>query len=1228
MSDKEHICSPDCHHLTGGLGWGIPTLAKNGYNRTLRAESFKYLGEFRDRVLIYDGGCGSVLQNFNLTIDDFGGADKENCSEWLLNSRPDIMPDIHAQYLQAGADVIETNSFGVMSHVLSEFGISEHAYDLAFKSAQVARQAANSFTDRYRFVAGSLGPGTKLLSLGHIDWDTAFNGYVVAAKGLIDGGSDLILIETCQDILQIKCAVLASREAMRQLNKELPIQVQVTVEDMGTLLAGTDIASALVALESLPIDVIGMNCATGPDKMESHLQHLCENSTRWISCLPNAGLPTLKNGKAEYDLSPEDLAYWHTKFVKDYGLNAAGGCCGTTPEHIKAVADALHGATAGQSRKESFPPMLSTLCGHTTMVQDTGILIVGERTNATGSKKFRELLFENDWDGMVAMAQEQTEEGAHVLDVSVAWTGRDEKAEMLEAVKRFSQLIPIPLMIDTTQVDVLEEVLPYVPGRAIINSVNFEEGIEKFDRVCELAKKHGCALVALTIDEDKEASMAKTPERKLEIARRIYKRITEHHGIPGSSIIFDLLTFPITQGDEDTRKLGLYTLEGMELVKKEFPDVGFILGLSNISFGIKMNARRVLNSVYLDESIQRGLTSAILNAGKIIPISNLDEEDLQITRDLIYDRRKFDEDGECIYDPLFTFIDRFSDRDTSNSQSDVNEDDLPIEEVLQQRIIKGKKSGIEVQLQRALDSGYSAVEIINSILLEGMKTVGILFGSGKMQLPFVLQSAECMKASVRFLEDFMERTDAAQKGTMVLATVKGDVHDIGKNLVDIILSNNGYKVHNIGIKKTIEEIIESANTHTPDVIGMSGLLVKSTVIMNDNLKYMAERNYTTPVIVGGAALNRPYVENDLRSTYQNSTRSHEEAPVYYATDAFDGLQLMNEICKQIPESEYKLTTKKTKSKRVITAYEKMQQKIMEGQAYKDSHTELAKIIPQPPFWGRKIVRSEDIPLSSILEYINKNALYRGQWGFRQGQELDDASYKKLITTEADPVFEKWSKLAIDEKMLEPQVVYGYFPCAADKNDLIIFDPDTGLERGRISFPRQMGDSSKHLCVSDYYRPLFADEINNEKSFIPKKSWENGARDVIAVHCVTMGAIASKHCQRLFSSDEYKDYLYFYGLSVESTEALAEYWHKHIRTELNIDKQDDTNIQKLFTQHYQGSRYSFGYPACPQLEDQALLQDLLGWQDIGITLSDEFQLDPEQSTSCFITHHPSAKYFSL
>jgi 5-methyltetrahydrofolate--homocysteine methyltransferase len=1229
-----HACDALCPHH-GGVPIVDPRSVSGhlGYRRDERAKKFPYLAALQERVLIYDGGFGTELFKFELNPGDIGSGAQDGCVELIHYTRPEIAPSIHRKYFAAGADVVETHSFNAQPHSLAEFGIGEKAEELAELAARAGRLAANDYStkERPRFVAGALGSGTKMPSLNLISFDKLFDSYRVGARGLLKGGADLILIETSQDILQVKCAVLASRQAMADVGREVPIQAQVTIETTGTMLAGTDIAGALVALEAMPIDIIGLNCATGPDLMDSHIRYLAEHATRWVSCLPNAGLPRNVGGKAVYDLTPAELAKWHQKFVNTYGVNLIGGCCGTTPDHIKAVADVLHGTQPGHKRRTDSPAQLSSLYSATPLKQDTGILIIGERTNATGSKAFRELLFKDDWDGMVHMAQEQVAEGAHVLDVSVAWTGRDEKRDMDEVMKRFATAVNIPIMVDSTQTDVLEIALKHLGGRAIINSVNLEDGEEKFDLVCNLARKYGAALVALTIDEDKEAGMAKTVERKVEIAERIYRRITEHHGLPGSGILFDLLTFPITQGDEDTRKLGVWTLDGIEQVKKKFPDVGFTLGLSNVSFGVKPHARQVLNSVYLDEAIKRGLTSAILNASKIKPVNQIPPDELKMALDVIYDRREFAANGECTYDPLFKFVDHFTKTVGAVAMTADAELALPIEERLKKRIIDGKKIGVEKHLDEARAT-YTPIQIINDILLDGMKTVGELFGSGKMQLPFVLQSAECMKTSVRHLEQFMEKIEGSQKGTMVLATVKGDVHDIGKNLVDIILSNNGYQVINLGIKQSIEEILAAVEKHKPDTIGMSGLLVKSTVVMKENLEYLASRKLAHQVILGGAALNRAYVENDLRGIYNHGgvgadARAHEHR-VWYAADAFDGLQLMDEICLQIPKEQFKLTTKKARVAKVKTANEILEEKLEVGKAYVPSNTPAAPKIPKPPFWGRRIVRADELDLPTITRYINPNALFRGQWGFRQGQELSKEQWQEQIDRDAMPAFKRWVEKATREKMLAPSVAYGYFPCASDKNDLIVFDPESGAERCRFNLPRQMEAKSGHLCISDFFRPRGADPIGDEQSSIPAKAWANGARDVLPLHVVTMGAIASEHCQRLFKADNYQEYLYFYGLSVESAEALAEYWHKRIRQQLDIAGDDAMEMKDLFTQGYQGSRFSFGYPACPRIEDQRYLQDLLLWADIGVELSEEFQLHPEQSTSAIIVHHPAAKYFNL
>ncbi|WP_412917821.1 methionine synthase [Meiothermus sp.] len=1201
---------------------GLEPLGSEGYRREVRVRAFPYLKALSERVLVFDGAMGTEIFKHNLTEADYGGEAYSGCPEILNRTRPDVIAAIHRSYLEAGADVIETNTFGCLPHVLSEYNLEAEAEDLAFEAARLARQVADGYSrpEKPRFVAGALGPGTKLISLGQIGWAEMFESYRTAARGLLQGGVDLILLETCQDILQVRCAVLAVRQAMRDVEREVPLQVQVTLEPTGTMLVGTDDAAALTVLENLPVDVVGMNCAVGPDLMDSHIRHFCQHTTRFTACLPNAGLPRNEGGRAVFDLTPAELVRWHRKFVQEYGLNAVGGCCGTGPDHIKALAEALSGAKSGrpawQGRRENAFAQVASLYQSVPLRQDTGILLVGERTNATGSKKFRELLFAGDFDGMEALAHEQVAEGAHVLDVSVAWTGRDEVRDMREVIRRFATSVPIPIMVDTTQPEVMEEALKHLGGRAILNSVNLEDGLEKFDRIAALAKQHGAALVALTIDEDKEAGMAKTPERKVEIALRMYERLTRVHGIPGSSILFDLLTFPITQGDEDTRKLAMWTIEGIRRVRELLPEVGFILGISNVSFGLSPQARVVLNSVFLDECVKAGLTAAILNAGKILPISQIPEEAYRLALDLIYDRRVLSPEGEVVHDPLFAYVDYFAKHKVEKSTGRDPLAGLPVEERLKKRIIEGRKVGLEADLEEALKL-YNPVDIINKILLEGMKVVGDLFGEGKMQLPFVLQAAETMKAAVRFLEPRMERLEGVHKGTMVLATVKGDVHDIGKNLVDIILSNNGYKVVNLGIKKPIEEILAAVEQHKPDAVGMSGLLVKSTVVMKENLEYMAARGYSIPVVLGGAALNRHYVENDLRRTYTTG-------PVYYASDAFDGLQIMEELTGHAPP---RLTSREVSGQKYKTAYEILQEKLMAGSEYIPSNTPPAPRIPRPPFWGRRVVDSGELEIGVISRYVNKNALFRGQWGFRRG-EMSQAEYEAYLERLAEPMFEEMVLQAIGEGWLEPAVVYGYWPVASDKNDLIVFDPESGQELFRFNFPRQMGPSSRHLCIADFFRPRFAAPIGDEQTWFPPAAWANGARDVLAAQVVTMGRKVSEVAQKLFQSDAYQDYLYLHGFSVEMAEALAEYWHKRIRQQLDIAQDDATSLEELFRQGYQGSRYSFGYPACPRLEDQKYLQELLKWQEVGIELSEEYQLIPEQSTSAIIVHHPKAKYFNL
>ncbi len=1188
-----------------------------------RRRTLPLLRAMQERVLVCDGAMGTMIQNANLSVDDFEGND--GCNELLVRTRPDVIKSIHAAYFAAGADCVETNTFGGTRLVLNEFDLGHETYALNRTAAAIAREVAQQFATpaRPRFVLGSVGPTTRLVSLGHITFDDLLANYEEQIGGLIDGGADGILIETCQDILQVKCATIAANRAAQKRDLRVPILVQVTVETTGTLLVGTDIAGALVVIESLPIDVIGLNCATGPDLMVEHVKHLGRYSTRLVSVQPNAGLPQNVDGRAVYHLTPAELARAHQRFAGEFGVSLVGGCCGTTPEHIAAIAAAVQDIVPGP-RPTTFQPQLASLYGAVPLDQDSGPLLVGERTNANGSLKFKEMLLSGDFDGMAELAKEQQAEGAHVLDVCVAYVGRDEVRDMTEALRRIVPAVSLPIMIDTTQLDVLEAALKMIGGRPIINSINLEDGEDKFDKIAYLAREYGAALVALTIDE---VGMAKEAAAKLACAKRMRDLLVDRHGMLEADIVFDPLTFTIAQGEEDSRKLGLETLAGIRLIDTEIPAARTILGLSNISFGLKPYLRQVLNSVYLAEAREHGLDSAILNAKKIIPTHKLGEDDLQITQDLIYDRRA---EG---YDPLFAFIERFAGA-ARVEMGGAEEAALPLEERLKKRIVDGNKIGFDVLLDEALKV-HPALDIINLFLLDGMRVVGELFGAGKMQLPFVLQSAEAMKTAVRHLEPHLARAAGPRKGCMVLATVKGDVHDIGKNLVDIILSNNGYQVVNLGIKQPLDNILAAAREHKPDVLGFSGLLVKSTVIMKENLEAMREQGIAMPVICGGAALNRGYVDHNLQNAYSGNevitpagdagatpeaSPEAEDAPrlqaarprarVFYAKDAFEGLALMDELCGHVAPDKITLTGPKPRKAYRHTTQEEYEAHLKKAiETYVKSEVQPVSRVPTPPFWGARVVGPEELQLGEIFRYINKKALFTGQWQYRRGR-LSEAEYNVLLQGTVEPKFRMWCERVIAEKMLEPRVVYGYFPCQSDHNDLLIYDPEDKAPPLRIAFPRQL--EKGRLCIADFFRSV-----------------RSGERDVIALTCVTMSDIATRLSGEMFAADQYDDYLHYYGLGVESAEALAELWHKRVRRELNIAQDDATDIRDLFKQHYQGSRYSFGYPACPRLEDQVPLVKLLRTDRIGVSLTEEgFQLVPEQSTSAIIVHHPSAKYFNI
>ena len=1177
-----------------------------------------FIETLNERIVVFDGAMGTNLQVQNLTLDDFGGLRFEGCNENLLITRPDAVEKVHTAFLDVGCDVIETNSFNGTPVDFAEYDMAEQAYDMNVRAASLAKRIASDYStkDKPRWVAGSMGPGRKLPTLGHISFLDLKAAYAEQARGLLDGGADLLIVETCQDLLQTKAALSAIFENFKKNGRRVPVIAQVTIEVFGTMLNGTEIGAALTALAPFPIDVIGMNCGTGPRHMTESIRYLCENAPLPVSVLPNAGLPSVVEGKMHYDETPETFAAQIVHFASDFGVNIVGGCCGTTPAHLKLVVAAMQSVTP-KARDNKLVPAASSIYFQQPYVQDASFLIVGERVNASGSKKMRDLLNSEDWDGLVSLAKEQEREGAHILDVNVDFVGRNGEADMHELASRLVTSIKLPLMFDSTEWEKMEAGLQHAGGKSILNSTNYEDGEPRFAKVIDLAKRYGASVVIGTIDEE---GMARTADGKFKIAKRAYEQATGELGLPAADIFFDPLALPISTGIEEDRRNALETIEGIKRIKAELPGCFTILGVSNISFGLNPASRVVLNSVFLHDAVEAGLDAAIVNASKIEPLNRIGEQELKVARDLIYDRRQFDGDV-CTYDPLTQFTTLFENVKTKSAKKASKGE--TVEERLKNHIIDGEKIGLEDELKTALGT-YSALDIINNILLEGMKVVGDLFGSGQMQLPFVLQSAEAMKAAVRFLEPFMEKKGGATaKGTMVLATVKGDVHDIGKNLVDIILTNNGYRVINLGIKQTIDTILNAYEEHQADAIGMSGLLVKSTLIMKDNLEVMNERGIGVPVVLGGAALTRRYVEDDMKSLYNGT--------LFYARDAFAGLHTMDKLMSgdghaeneqaraavaaasgngngsdnaeavdDLIGEEAKRGVRKSATPRGI------------GKISGDTtHTVRSDVrpdvpIPQPPFFGSRVVL--DIPIENVFEYVNETALFKGQWQFKQGRTSAE-EYQALVTEKVRPIYEELKERCEREGLLVPRAVYGYFPAQSSGNDLIVYDADTRTERTRFTFPRQ--PDGKRLCLADYFASV-----------------ESGHMDVVAFDLVTVGRRASEYSQELFQRDNYADYLYFHGLSVESAEALAEYWHKHIRQELDIAQQDSKDLNKLFRQGYQGSRFSFGYPACPNLEDQAKLFELLDPARIDVELSEEFQLEPEQSTSAIIIHHPEARYFSI
>lgn len=1200
--------------------------------------SQELLDAVNHRVVIADGAMGTMLQGRELSLeDDFLGL--EGCNEILNVTRPDVLADIHDAYFAVGIDAVETNTFGANWSNLSDYGIDDRIEELARKGAEIAREraeAAEKTDGRMRWVLGSMGPGTKLPSLGHTSYDYLKQTFALQAEGLIDGGADAFLIETSQDLLQTKAAVNGCKQAIMARGVRLPIFVEVTVETTGTMLMGSEIGAALTALEPLGVDAIGLNCATGPDEMSEHLRHLSKQSTVAIACMPNAGLPILTADGAHYPLSPSELATAHEQFIREFGLGLVGGCCGTTPEHMAAVVERLApfresaAVTSGGrgADGERLPTEreagIASLYHHVNFDQESAYLAIGERTNANGSKAFRQAMLEERWDDCVDIAREQVRDGAHLLDVCIDYVGRDGVADIKEVVSRFASASTLPLVIDSTEPQVLQAGLEHIGGRPVINSVNYEDGDgpdSRFARIMPLVKEHGTAVIALTIDEH---GQARTTEGKVAIASRLVDALVGEWGMRVEDIIVDCLTFPIATGQEETRRDAIETIEAIRQITAKYPGIQTTLGVSNVSFGLNPAARIALNSVFLHEAVQAGLTSGIIDAAKIVPLASLPEEQRKVALDLVWDRREYDADGNLTYDPLASMLDLFAGVDTAalKDQRAAELAALPTGARLERRIIDGEGKGLEEDLDLARAEGMTPLGIINDYLLEGMKVVGERFGAGEMQLPFVLQSAEVMKSAVALLEPHMEKSDASGKGTMVIATVRGDVHDIGKNLVDIILTNNGYKVINLGIKQPIADIIAAAEEHNADVIGMSGLLVKSTVVMKENLAELQSRGLAKrwPVILGGAALTRAYVEQDLAGQFEGEVR--------YAKDAFEGLDLMEplvQVARGADPAEVGLPALKKRKHQRGAKLTLTEPEAMPGR----SDVAADNLVPSPPFWGTRIVRG--VALHDFAAFLDERATFMGQWGLKPGRGEDGASYEELVEREGRPRLRYWMDRILGEGMLDASVAYGYFPVVSEGEQVVVLHhgedrdgvlgtagllaPDggsggpIGTDRLRFDFPRQRRD--RHLCLADFVR-----------------SRESGQIDVLPVQLVTAGGNVDEVTAELFAGNHYRDYYELNGLVMQLTEALAEFWHARIRSELGFAAEEPKDKAGLFKLDYRGARFSLGYPACPDMEDRRKVVELLHPERMGVVLSDELMLHPEQSTDAFVFHHPEAKYFKV
>ena len=1207
-------------------------------------------------VLVFDGATGTSLQLLNLTAEDFGGAALEGCNEQLVFTRPDAVRTVHRQFLEAGCDVIETDTFGATSIVLAEYGLEDQAFAINQRAAELARELADAYStpEKPRFVAGSFGPTTKLPTLGHIGFDALKEAFQEQAEGLMAGDVDLFIVETCQDVLQIKAALMGIEAAFSRLGRRLPLMVSVTMETTGTMLVGSDIAAVVAILEPFPIDVLGLNCATGPEQMKEHIRYLSAHSPFVVSCIPNAGLPENVGGVAHYRLTPVDLKMQLMHFVEDLGVQVIGGCCGTTPAHIAALVEIGNtlkpaprqvrgGASVADTSQPrpafDYEPAAASIYGVTPYYQDQSFLIIGERLNASGSKKVRELLNAEDWDGLVGVAREQVKENAHVLDVNVDYVGRDGEKDMHDLVSRLVTNVNLPLMLDSTEWQKMEAGLKVAGGKCILNSTNYEDGDERFFKVLSLARDYGAGVVVGTIDEE---GMARTAERKFAIAQRAYRDALEF-GLPPREIFYDPLALPISTGIEEDRGNAQATIEAIRQIRQDLPHVHIVLGVSNVSFGLSPAARIVLNSVFLHDCCEAGMDAAIISPAKILPLAKISKEQQDVCRDLIYDRRRFEADI-CTYDPLTVLTTMFEGVSAKEARaSGPSLADLPIEDRLKQHIIDGERLGLDQALELALKS-YPPLQIINSFLLDGMKVVGDLFGAGQMQLPFVLQSAETMKAAVAQLEPYMEKVESenSSKGKLLIATVKGDVHDIGKNLVDIILTNNGYQVINLGIKQTVEAIVEAQQKHQADCIAMSGLLVKSTAFMKDNLETFNEVGIQVPVILGGAALTPRFVHGDCRSVYQGQ--------VVYGRDAFADLRFMDALMEaktserwddlqgfldgppeglQWGDAPAQKESEPSQDVAAVPAAPAGQEEAPAPEETGIDNSHRSDAVPEetaliPPFWGSQVICEEEIDLEAVMAYLDRNALFAGQWQLRKTQEQSREAYEEMLQQKAEPVLHHWLQRCLEERLLSPRVAYGYFPCAREGNALLVFDPAplstgapaTGAQTvlGRFVLPRQKGGN--RYCIADFYRDLRLSD-----------SGQPLATDVLPMQAVTMGEKATTFAQSLFRADQYSDYLYFHGLAVQMAEALAEWTHARIRAELGFAADEPEALREILAQRYRGSRYSFGYPACPNVADSRQQLEWLGAERIGLSMDESDQLEPEQSTTALVAMHSKARYFS-